>query len=234
MPYFQLRITCTQLRTRAVVLRAIKALIRHYKLECYSTGYEELNKYGEPCDPHVHFHFLGDIDRLNPKRCMGDWLRRHFANQDIELKGNKMWSLKMVEEPDDFCRWFRYTLKEGLIMDMIKCDDCDEIQEKGLENVIKLAENEKADSIEQNILRREKLANKDKFKQKMYEFIDEERKEGDTEKRVIWCLIFEYYRKIEKPINFSTIEGYCNLWLADHGQLSAINAFDLFHNNNCN
>ena len=181
MPYFQLRITCSQLRTKHVVLRSIRALIRHYKLECYSTGYEELNSFGEPCDPHVHFHFLGDIDRLNPKRCMGDWLKRHFANQDIELKGNKMWSLKMVEEPEDFCRWFRYTLKEGPIMDMIKCDDCDEIQEKGLENVIKLATNEKADSIEQNLLRREKLLLKDKFKQKMYDYIDEEfkrREEG--------------------------------------------------------
>ena len=166
MPYFQLRITCSQLRTKHVVLRSIRALIRHYKLECYSTGYEELNSFGEPCDP--------------------------------------------------------------------QCDDCDEIQEKGLENVIKLATNEKADSIEQNLLRREKLLLKDKFKQKMYDYIDEERKEGDTEKRVIWCLIFEYYRKIEKPINFSVIEGYCNLWLADHGALSANSAFNLAHNNNSN
>ncbi len=234
MPFFQLRITLSNLRTKAIVLRAIKALIRHYKLDCYSTGYEELNGFGEPCDPHVHFHFLGDIDRLNPKRCMGDWLKRHFANLDIELKGNKMWSLRMVEEPNDFLRWFRYTLKENPIMDMIKNDENDEWSEKGLEYMIRLAQNERADAIEQNILRREKLLNKDKFKQKMYEFIDEERKEGDTEKRVIWCLIFEYYRKIEKPINFSVIEGYTNLWLADHGALSANNAFNLAHNNNCN
>ena len=46
----------------------------------------------------------------------------------------------------------------------------------------------------------------------------------------IWCLIFEYYRKIEKPINFSVIEGYTNLWLADHGQLSAQHAYNLAHN----
>ena len=45
----------------------------------------------------------------------------------------------------------------------------------------------------------------------------------------IWCLIFEYYRKIEKPINFSVIEGYTNLWLADHGQLSAQHPYNPAH-----
>lgn len=47
----------------------------------------------------------------------------------------------------------------------------------------------------------------------------------------IWCLIFEYYRKIEKPINFTTVEGYTNLWLADHGYLAAEDAFKIAHNN---
>lgn len=232
MPYFQLRITCSERRTPAICLRAIKALIRHYKLDCYSTGYEKLNKYGEPCDDHVHFNFIGDIDRVNPKRCMADWLKRHFANLDIELKGNKQFSLQMVEEPADFVRWFRYPLKEGPIRELIKADDCDEIQEKGIETIIKLAENEKADAMEHNIIRREKLRNKDQFKKKMYDFIDEQLKDTDIDHPThnwIWCEIFHYYKKIEKDINLDKVEGYANLWMADHGYLSAQDAYKMYH-----
>ena len=91
MPYFQLRITFSELRNKERCCRAIKALIRNYELVTYSTGIEQLNKYGEPCDPHIHFNFIADIDRVNPKRCIQDWLRRYFSQLDVELKGNKQW-----------------------------------------------------------------------------------------------------------------------------------------------
>ena len=87
MPYFQLRITFSQTRTEPICLRAVKALIRHLDLKEHSCGIEQLNKYGEPCDPHIHFNFVADIERVNPKRCIQDWIRRHFQNNDIELKG---------------------------------------------------------------------------------------------------------------------------------------------------
>lgn len=234
MPYFQLRITCSPARTADICLRACRALIRQYNLKTYSTGYEKLNKYGEPCDPHIHFNFIGDIDRVNPKRCMSDWLKRHFANLDIELKGNKQWSLQMVEEPKDFVRWFRYPLKEGPVDRMIAWEDSEEIDQIGIENFINLAKAERSDSIHQNILRREKLRNKDQFKQKMYEYIEELRQQNEIattscSKKLIWVWIFNYYRKIEKPINFEKVEGYCNLWLSDHDLLRPDDAYDLYH-----
>ena len=237
MPYFQLRITLSETRTRHVVYRSIKALIRHYNLNCYSCGYEELNGYGEPCPPHFHFNFVEDIDRVNPKRCIQDWLRRHYASQDIELKGNKQWSLQMVEEPKDYDAWFRYPLKENPLD--VKDGTTDPSGNWGptpeeYAHMVQRARDEKATTIEYNLLRREKLRVKDQFKKKMYDYIDEECKEGESDKRVIWTTIFQYYRKIEKPINFSVIEGYTNLWLADHGHLSADSAFDLAHFNNNN
>lgn len=236
MPYFQLRITLSQTRTKHVVYRSIKALIRNYNLNCYSTGYEELNKYGEPCDPHFHFNFVEDIDRVNPKRCIQDWLRRHYAAQDLELKGNKQWSLQMVEEPQDYDRWFRYPLKENPLD--VKDGTTDLSGNWGpppqkLQEMVQRARDERATSIEHNILRREKLRNKDQFKQKMYDFIDEQDLQNPC-KEAIWCWIFEYYRKIEKPINFSVVDGYTNLWLADHGLLSARDAFKISHLNNDN
>ncbi len=246
MPYFQLRITLSETRTHRACLLAIKALSRTYNLGDYSCGVEQYNKYGEPCDPHIHFNFVCDLERVNPKRCIQDFLRRHFMNRDIELKGNKMWSLQMVEEPQDYDRWLRYPLKEQPI-NIASVDKewgmlerpwtffakegvgGEELREL-YNNLRQRAVDERKTSIEMNILRREKLRVKDQFKQKMYDYIDEETKEGETDKRVIWTTIFTYYRKIEKPINFNTIEGYTNLWLADHGVISPDGAFDLAHN----
>lgn len=229
-----------------------KALRHTYNLGDVSCGVERLNKYGEPCDPHIHFNFVCDIERVNPKRCLQDFIRRHFKNQDIELKGNKMWSLQMVEEPQDYDRWLRYPLKEQPLNNSITTPggnwgmvqypwtfftkegvSGEDLRE--LYNSLRTrAVDERKTSIEMNILRREKLRVKDQFKQKMYDFIDEETKEGESDKRVIWCTIYKYYRKIEKPINFSVIEGYTNLWLADHGHMSPESAFDLAHYNNDN
>lgn len=96
--------------------------------------------------------------------------------------------------------------------------------------MVQRARDEKATAIEHNILRREKLRVKDQFKVKMYDYIEENRP-NNVDKESIWCLIFEYYRKIEKPINFSVIEGYTNLWLSDHGHLFARGAFEIAHNN---
>lgn len=240
MPYFQLRITFNELRNKERCLRAVKALIRHYELVTYSTGIEELNGYGEPCDQHLHFNFTADIDRVNPKRCIQDWLRRYFSKLDIELKGNKQWSLQMVDEPKDFDRWFRYPLKEGPIYMQIsknmppfqftKKEGWTKEDKSSFDELCHLARIEKNDAVAANILRREKLRNKDQFKIKLYDFIKEKDLQNPR-KEAIWCLIFEYYRKIEKPINFTTVEGYTNLWLADHGYLAAEDAFKIAHNN---
>jgi len=238
MPYFQLRITFSELRTHELCLLAVRRLIRNYNLKEHSCGIEQLNKYGEPCDPHIHFNFVADIERVNPKRCIQDWLRRWFASRDVELKGNKMWSLQMVEEPKDYERWFRYPLKEdsdfvGKTIILFKKEDLSGVELLDhFHNLRRRALDERKTSIEMNILRREKMRQKDQFKIKLYEFIDQQK--GPKNKEKIWCLIFEYYRKIEKPINFSVIEGYTNLWLADNGQLSAQSAFEIAHNNNNN
>lgn len=242
MPYFQLRITFSETRTKEICIRAVRKLKNHLNLVEYCAGLEDLNKYGEPCSPHIHFNFVADIDRVNPKRCIQDWLRRWFANRDVELKGNKMWSLQMVEEPKDYDRWFRYPLKEGRsepdMVILFKKEDVSGVELLQLRDRLQTrAVDERKTSIEMNILRREKLRNKDQFKQKMYDFIDEELKGTDIKKSThnwIWCEIYHYYQKIEKPINFSVIEGYTNLWLADHGFLDAQSAFEIAHNNNNN
>ena len=241
MPYFQLRITFSQTRTMHVVLRSISFLIREYNLDTYSCGHEKLNKYGEPCDPHVHFNFLHDIDRVNPKRCIQDKLRRHYELQDISLKGNKQWSLQMVEEPTDFYRWLRYPLKENPVPHLCKNVDT-ECEGNDFKQLAKDAQNERATSIEINLLRREKLRNKDQFKNQMYDYIksfdqDElnpllQQYQYKTNHMKVWKLIYKFYQLREKPINWTTIEGYTNLFLADSGCISEDTAFNLAHDYN--
>ncbi len=243
MPYFQLRITLSETRTKKTILRSIKYLIREYNMTLYSTGYEEYNKYGEPCDPHFHFNFVEDLDRVNPKRCIADKLKRYYEQIDVSLKGNKQWSLQMVEEPNDFDRWFRYPLKENPILDMVRDGTSDLSGNMGpdpdeLDKIVSLAKSERRTSIEINILRREKQRNKDKFKDNLYTFIKSHDQDelnplltgGYTiDHKRVWKLIYKYYRSQERPINWTTIEGYTNLFLADAGVIDDNDAFNLAH-----
>lgn len=225
MPYFQLRINISENRTQVVVRNSFRMLIRSYKIKNHSCGFEELNKYGEPCDPHFHFNFYVEIDRVNPKRCIQDKLRRWYEANELELKGNKQWSLQIVEEPDDYFRWLRYPLKEKRIKELCGV----ELTEDRWEELENLAKQERKDTIEKNILQREKIRNKDNFKLKIYGFINKVyeyvNKEEITDK-MIWIQIFNFYKTEGRPINFGTIDGYVILYKADHGMLTAEDAFN--------
>ncbi len=241
MPYYQLRITLSESRTRPIVYRCFKALKQHLALETYSCGYEELNKFGEPCDPHYHFNFYEDkLDRCNPVRCIRDWIRRHFNSQDIELKGNKQWSFQMVEEPNDFERWFRYPLKEMPEQELCNMPQADE--NNSFDKQVILAREERKHTIHLNILARQKAMNKDQFKEKMYSFIKSYEETNHSEqdpllkpdqymnnRKKVWKLIYNFYRSIGKPINWTVIEGYTNLFLADSGVIDEDDAFNLAH-----
>lgn len=244
MPYFQLRITLSDTRTKKVILRSIKYLIREYNMTLYSTGYEEFNKYGEPCDPHFHFNFVEDLERINPKRCIADKLKRYYENLDISLKGNKQWSLQMVEEPGDFDRWFRYPLKENPIIDLIKDGTSDLSGNFGpdpdeLDSIIQRAKDERRTSIEINILRREKLRNKDQFKDKLFTYLDniftdalidmgENPADYIPNEGQIYCEILTYYKQISKPMSFDTIGNYTNLYRLENGHLTNADAYNLW------
>ncbi len=227
MPFFQLRITNSQNRTPQKVYLLIKHLIRDLELEHYTCGEEKLNKYGEPCDPHFHFNFQAHIERVNPKRCIQQNCRNFMAKRDAEMKGNKAWSLQMVEEPEDYDRWSRYTLKENPLFEF--CSQYKTKEHQSLIEQIHLAKLERTDSIAANVLHREKIRNKNALKDTMYKYISELPVPPGLppSHQFIWESIFNFYKKEERPINFITISGYTNLWLADNGHLSASCAYKL-------
>ncbi len=244
MPYYQLRITLSESRTRPIVYRALKALKQHLDLETYSCGYEELNKFGEHCDPHYHFNFYEDkLDRCNPVRCIRDWIRRHFQLQDIELKGNKQWSFQMVEEPNDFERWFRYPLKEMPELGLCNLPQADNPEDpsefKSVQQQHHLAREERKHTIHLNLIARQKAMNKDQFKDKLFAYLDKTFTEAlkdmgeDPENFIpsegqIYCQILAYYKNVGKPMSFDTVGNYTNLYRLENEYLSHQSAYELW------
>jgi len=119
MCFLQLRITLDPSGNRSYT--DVKSLLRKFVTSWlpddseveYSCGYEELNKYGEPCPPHFHFNcYFQQPDLKDPLRSAREFLKRQAALRDFRLKGNKVWSCTLVEHPNDFRRWIRYPLKE--------------------------------------------------------------------------------------------------------------------------
>ncbi len=221
MPYLQLRITLDPSGTRTY--HPVRSLLRHFLVKwvpdssdnIFTCGYEKLNKFGEPCSPHFHLNVSIDlmtIDLTNPLRSAREFLRREAVKRDFTLKGNKQWSLTMVEEPKDFERWIRYPLKETPVLELTGFGRLNKKAEpwtaKFLQEQMPLAQAERKRSIELNLLKREKLADKTSFRDKLFEHLDEHFAEKAPDHQDIWIAILEFYQSQGKAICFKTVTGY--------------------------
>ncbi len=235
MPYLQLRITLDPSGTRSY--HPVRSLLRHFIVKwipdssdnIFTCGYEKLNKYGEPCSPHFHLNVSIDpmtIDLTNPLRSAREFLRREAVKRDFSLKGNKQWSLTMVEEPKDFERWIRYPLKETPVLELTGFGRLNKKAEpwthKFISEQMPLAQAERKRSIELNLLKRDKLADKTSFRDKLFEHLDS-LLIGQTQQELldiisenkslpshqdIWISILEFYQSQGKAICFKTVTGY--------------------------
>ncbi len=231
MPYLQLRITLdpSGTRSRPTVFLLLKKFIRVWIKNqdsdpMVSAGYEELNKFGEPCDPHFHLNaYFSACDLKDPLRSAKEWLRREANSLEFQLKGNKVWSCTLVEEPSDFDRWFRYPLKENPLPELMTLLPS---TEEEFTEMILLAREERKRSIEINILKREKAIDKQSFKDKLFKHLDETFPIGeDMTKRFcshqeIWTAILSYYSDQGKAVCFKTINGYTILYQLAIGHLT--------------
>lgn len=239
MPYLQLRITLdpsgnrNEHRTFLLLKKFRRVWLTNQDADYQCTGgYEKLNKYGEPCDPHYHFNaYFVSPDLKDPLRSAKEWLRREATANEFSLKGNKVWSCTLVEEPKDFSRWMRYPLKETPTVEL--CDLYPE-EKHLLENSHNLAHEERKRSIEINILKREKTIDKQSFKDKLFKYLDDlflgegisELMETIThdkplpDHQQIWVTILKYYTQQGKAVCFKTINGYTILYQLHIGQLT--------------
>lgn len=240
MPYLQLRITLdpsgtrTAHRVRLLLRKFIRVWIKEHDDEPQtSAGFEELNKFGEPCDPHYHLNaYFHVCDLKDPLRSAKEWLRREARSLEFTLKGNKVWSCTLVEEPKDFLRWFRYPLKESPVPELI----CSFPTSSTLQELSLLAREERKRSIEINIIKREKAIDKQSFRDKLFKYLDEKNEESyhadgpEFTHKTIWILILNYYTEQGKAVCFKTITGYTVSYMLYLGLMTPDEAYEMRSN----
>ncbi len=263
MPNLQLRVTLdpSANRTRDSVLGLINALlrkIRSWKLPDehasfnHTCGYEEHNKYGEPCDPHFHLNvaWIHNNAVKDPLRQAKEFLKKTALNRRFQLRGNTVWSCTIVADPSDFARWLRYPLKEKPVKAFCHIDPeenfCTDLPPETpiLTHLTALAKDERRRSIEANVLQREKVRDKSTFRDKIFKHLDQTDGSGVKhlhwlaptgimqfpEEKTIWISILKFYQSEKKAICFKTINGYTIAYQLYLGALSYDQAFDLRFN----
>ena len=236
MPYLQLRITLDPSANRdhndtlLLLNRFVKKWIPTDGSSAYTCGVEEFNKYGEHCEPHFHLNVYFDPpDIKDPLRSAKEFLKRNAIDIGFRLKGNKVWSCTLVEEPNDYERWIRYPLKEKPVRAF-----CHGVP--NLEQLATDANHERKTSVEINILKREKAIEKQSFRDRLFKYLDDKNEEAyhndedEFTHETIWLLVLQYYTEQGKAVCFKTINGYTILYQLYLGLITPQQAY-LMRNN---
>lgn len=245
MPYLQLRVTIDPSgnRSEMSVNYLVLALIRKIKSwhntdwAClhYTTGYEQFNKYGEPCDPHYHFNCIWEHDNFvkDPLRQVKEFLKKTAIAKGFKLCGNKVWSCTIVEEPKDLERWLRYPLKEHPILPMCRLDPAEShLPDKydSIEKLTVLAQDERKRSVEANVIAREKSRDRVTLKDKLFIYLDENLDENQKQHQDIWIEVLNFYELQGKAICFQTVSGYTILYQLKCGYITKEQAYQMRQN----
>jgi len=242
MPFFKLRLSLednynetlfdpsniTHIEDRARHLRLLKQMCKDKQFDAMTLGFETKNKYGEPCRPHLHFHFeWSNPELVNPKRTLAEYLKNRANQNGIVLKGNKKWCLQLVDDPTDWDRFFRYPFKFGT--KTVRAFTASHFPPPWLAIQIPIAVDENNRRITANLLHRDKVLEKVTFKDKLFKHLDSI--EGTpTSDRDVWLAIAAYYVTESKPINFQTIAGYTTLYRIHVNAITLAQAYEMRSN----
>lgn len=209
--------------------RLIKRMIKDKNIETATVGFETKNKYGEPCRPHYHVHFYyHNPDIIDPKRSITQFLKSRAESVDIKLKGNKKWCLQLVEEPEDYNRFYRYPFKFGLCSHLSQQFWGDPLDDSLAQ--IRIAIEENKQRIDANCIHREKTRDKATFKDKLFEHLNSDEGGHPLSERHVWLAICKYYVDQGKPINFQTINGYTVLYRLSVNALNFSQVYEMRNN----
>jgi len=204
MPHVMIRLTCPP---SIPVQELINFLSKFgHKKDCikYTLGVEELDKLGIPCKnlgKHIHFHFITDKD-IKKDTYQRDFRKDYKDEFKIDLKGNKMYMIKVRNDADSEERWMRYPLK----------------QQKDLENynyynygreeiylMWKCAHDEYIRQVETNNKSLDKYLDKSSFKGKCY---IELKAKGINDKKSFIIAFVKYYLEKSKVPPISKLNDY--------------------------
>lgn len=225
MPYLQLRITLDP--SRNATNDHVRSLLAHFKNRWiakqddgaeFTCGFEQFGKLGQPVSEHFHLHlYFESPDLKDPLRSAREFLKRTATERGFKLKGNKQWVCTLVGEPKDYDRWIRYPLKEQPCATFCSLN----FPVSTLKTMHEFAREERKRSIELNILKQEKLADKISFKDKLFKHLDglhTAQHKDDPQvydlpnHQTIWTSILIYYTEQGKSVCFNTINGYTILY----------------------
>lgn len=187
----------------------------------YSCGYEVINKFGEPADPHIHFNFISECHKESLRR----WITRTFRDiyqNDYSLKGNSMYKLDSYSEPEDFDLWIMYPLKENPVrrfcyFPIHQSQNCP--KNESIMHYHSIASKLMLVRHQKNREYRDKAAEKKTFYDKLKIHLNKKRDDKedtlstDPTAQQIWFWTLDYYRAQKKSLNFVTIDGYVRLYM---------------------
>lgn len=212
MSYIQLRFTHSLFPVELednTMSKYLRDIAKYLDSEKYIITKEILNKFGEETHPHFHANLL--TEKEVKKDTIQKWIRNYFNKKGIVIKGVKMYSVRVLVDPNNEERWWRYCLKEkrtekNNFKFKIKGFTSEEIKFHKL-----VAQEEREQQIAQNIKNRKKYLETQSFKGKMYKYVIEKYNEKD-EKLIshyeFVSSMIEYYRKNDKITPLSKIEEY--------------------------
>ena len=156
-----------------------------WEADDYIMGEEVQNKFGEPTHRHYHINFY--TEKEIKKDTVQKWIRNTY-----NLKGNAQYCVRVHIDLEDRNRWWRYPMKEKLI---IKSKNLDDVLLNGVtaKDLKLLARDERKRQIEQNVKSRQNLLDKNAFRDKMFAYFKDEYKGNIPSDKVIWCQMSMYY-----------------------------------------
>jgi hypothetical protein len=159
--------------------------------ECrYLVAHEATNKFGEPCSQHYHINIHGKVSVQ--KETLQKWFNKHGA------KGNKAYCIQVREDVEDEGRWWRYCCKEALLLHSGFSDE-------DLGRMVEMAVSERAHQVKTNVKTRDRLVNKNQFRDKLFKHLKDNHPNIRDEKKLI-RLVGEYYQDQGKTPPFCKLE----------------------------
>lgn len=156
----------------------------------YLVAHEATNKFGEPCSQHYHINIHGNLSVQ--KETLQKWFNKHGA------KGNKAYCIQIREDVEDEGRWWRYCCKEALLLHRGFSDS-------DIAKMVTMAVSERAHQVATNVKTRDRLVNKNQFRDKLFKHLKDNHTAVRDQCKLI-RLVGEYYQDQGKTPPFSKLE----------------------------
>lgn len=176
-----------------------------------TSGFEKLNKLGEPAKPHIHIHIATEKNIAAIRRAF----QRHDMYKERSIKGNELYSLAEEKDVNDYCRFFRYVYKQGgrvKFREILPPDFDLHIEEK-------CAKEEYASMVKFNQAKRDKAlapTNCDK----LMEYLESLEEKLITDVDILEKMI-QYYADRGSAANRQTLLGYLNTYKIRNGIMTS-------------